>query len=88
MIQNSASQLVTSREEIRRLNNQIGSKNEHNRKLTGDIQGLHAVISTNNNRINYLTTDLEKQKRKVSKYSMQVDTLKNELQARSFGKTS
>ena len=35
-----------------------------------------------------LTSDLKKQKRTAGQYSMQVDTLKNELQARSFGKTS
>ena len=75
----------TSREEIRRLNNQIISKNEQNRKLKKDIQGFHAVISNNDRRMNNLTSDLGKQKRTVGKYSMQVETLKNELQAWSFG---
>ena len=92
MSQNIAS---TSREEIRRLNSQISSKNEHNRKLTEDIQGFLAVISNNDRRMNNLTSDFEKQKRtmakqkqSVGKYSIQVDTLKNELQAWSFGKAS
>ena len=81
----------TSREEIRRLNNQISSKNEQNQKLTKDIQGFRAVISNNETRMNNLTSDLEKQKRTVGKYrgySIQVDTLKNELQVWSFGKAS
>ena len=72
----------SSREEITRLNNQISSKNEQNRKLTKDIQGFHAVISNNESRMNNLTSDLKKQKRTVGKYSIQVDTLKNELKAR------
>ena len=87
--------ISTSREEIRRLKAQFVTKDEQNRKLTNKIQELHAVISNNKNRISNLTTDLEKQKRTVAqqeqtvgKYWIQVDTLKNELQARVFGKAS
>ena len=76
--------ISTSREEIRRLKDKFDTQDEQNRKLRDKIQGLNAIISNNNSRINYLTTDLEKQKRAVGKYWIQIDTLKNELQARSF----
>ena len=87
--------ISTSREEIRRLKAQFETKDEQNRNLTDNIQGLQAAISNSNkvsqvanSRINYLTNDLEKQKRTVGKYWIQLDTLKNELQAGSFGNAS
>ena len=76
--------ISTCRGEIRRLKAQFEIKDEQNRKLADKIQGLHEVVYNSNNRINHLTIDLEKQKRIVGKYSIQVDTLKNELQAGFF----